>query len=99
MANGRNRIRLGTTEDGTTVGFSENGNCGELRPLQEGKPINGAVVKVSKDADVDGWREWETVYDPDGVGPGRSGPAQVATDSYRTGYDRIFGGNRKAAEA
>ena len=64
---------------------------GEIRPLEEGKPIQGEVVKLVKCA------ENERLFDVEVLVPAakpltaRSGPAQVATHAYREGWDSIFG--------
>ena len=77
---------------------------GEIRPLKEGRPIQGEVVaSLSKPrpdfpllCDV-------SVALPAREAPGdaprrarKSGPAQVATDSYRENWDVVFKGPRSA---
>ena len=44
--------------------------------------LGGELVYVSETSQ-DGWHKLTSVY--------KSGPAQVATPEYRSGYDRIFG--------
>jgi len=69
--------------------------AGALRPSEEGKPIAHELVKLSP-------REGEEIYDvevlydgrPKPVEDARSGPAQVATDDYRAGWNRLFGKRR-----
>jgi hypothetical protein len=66
---------------------------GEIRSVQEGRPIHGEMVRLSPR------KEHERLFDvevlvpkPEPVGPPRSGPAQVATHAYRTNWEAIFGG-------
>lgn len=64
---------------------------GEVRALEEGKPINGEVLKLTP-------REGQpNVCDVDVVmeAPKRAGkgPAKVASESYRANWDKVFGAN------
>jgi hypothetical protein len=69
---------------------------GEVRPVREGQPVNGAEVVTLRPRDGT-----PNVCDVDVVhakpAPAREakgdrhGPAQVATNAYRTRYDRVFG--------
>jgi hypothetical protein len=67
---------------------------GEIRALQEGRPVHGEVVKLSPR------EEHGQLFDVDVLLPApagdraeasRSGPPQVATDAYRKNWDAIFG--------
>lgn len=67
---------------------------GEIRPIQEGRPIHGEVVKLKPR------KEHERLFDVEVVVPRadasttaltHGGPAQVATDRYRTNWESIFG--------
>ena len=60
---------------------------GECRPLKEGCPIQGEVVRLRQRS------EHERLFDVEVVleAPTRGGPAQVATASYRKNWDAIFG--------
>lgn len=84
----RDRVRFDSlSPHGSIIGTRErDGKSGPvaLVPAAYGVPIpeGGEIVHVGAD-DPDGWRNVEVLY--------RNGPAQVATDAYRTGYDRIFG--------
>ncbi len=70
--------------------------AGELRPLQEGKPIAGEIVTLKpRDANPRVCDVTES-YAPAGMQStslplGHKGPAKVATDAYREGWDEIFG--------
>jgi hypothetical protein len=69
---------------------------GAIRGLEEGRPIHGEVVRLLARA------EHPLLFDVDVVAetqPARSGPAQVATDEYRAGWELAFGnvgGNKDA---
>lgn len=68
---------------------------GEIRAVQEGRPLAGDLVKLKPRA------EHERLFDVDVLATreellqhsslGHAGPAQVATDAYRSGWDAIFG--------
>jgi hypothetical protein len=72
--------------------------AGELRALREGRPISGELVTLApregqpRVCDVK-----ESVPVPSGTtasasdGAQKKGPAQVATEAYRSGWDEIFG--------
>ena len=62
-----------------------------VQPLEEGKPITGEVISLEQRDDLPFLFDVTTelaVAAPERSG---SGPAQVATDSYRRGWDAIWG--------
>jgi hypothetical protein len=70
--------------------------AGEVRPLREGKPLSagGEIVRLERRKDA------PMLYDvkvehalPAASVPERNGPAQVATATYRTNWERTFGPN------
>lgn len=67
---------------------------GVMTPVKEGVPIPEGtdLIRVGEECG-DGWQKAEVLFS------NRSGPAQVVTPAYREGYDRIFGGKQKVAEA
>jgi hypothetical protein len=72
------------------------------QPLTEGRPIRGEVISMRQREDVpfvfDVKTELET-GDSAGHAEGaetKDGPAQVATNSYRAGWDAIWGSPRGA---
>ena len=91
------------------VGESEHGHAvvrkraetveiGELRAVQEGKPIHGEVVRLQPREDGAGRLfDVETLAARPTVAAGH-GPAQVATETYRTNYDAIFGARKASGE-
>ena len=73
-------------------GYPRAGALGEIRALEEGRPVHGEVVKLSPR------QEHAQLFDVDVLVPAvdradasRSGPPQVATDAYRRNWDAIFG--------
>jgi hypothetical protein len=74
------RIRQGSPE------------LGALRPLQHGKPIRGEVVTLHPREDNPAVCDVEVEVDARAPAGERShaGPAQVATDRYRDGWDAIW---------
>jgi hypothetical protein len=72
--------------------------AGLLRPMREGKPISGEVVSLTQREDLplvfDVKSEFSTDVAP-GERPAVDGPAQVASDAYRKGWDAVWGGRRR----
>jgi hypothetical protein len=80
-ANGDDRLIVRHTADHRQV-------VGVLRPLREGEPITGDILKVEPIDEAHGvYRVKESIS----VGRSHSG---VATDDFRRGWDTTFGGNR-----
>lgn len=91
----------GVSEDGQGVDIirkrGERIETGTVRRLEQGKPIHGEVVRLRPreqfpmlcDVDVE-------VPAPTPSAPAlTSGPAQVATESYRKNWDAIYGRSKK----
>ncbi len=74
--------------------------AGEVRPLKEGKPLGegGEVVTLQPRPDAPCVCDVKVAYERT---PRRSstGPAQVATPTYRAQWERIFGKARPAGPA
>jgi hypothetical protein len=94
----------GPTDDGEGVRVlrarEERVELGEVRPMKEGKPIAGEVVKLvprAKSPRVCDVEVLAKVSAPASPSPARVGPAQVATHEYRESWERIFGGDEKRA--
>jgi hypothetical protein len=66
---------------------------GTLRPLKEGRPIDGEVVSMQAREDLPFVYDVKTeLEDPRGERRATSdGPAQVATEQYRRGWEAIWG--------
>jgi hypothetical protein len=59
-------------------------STGVCRPLEEGKPFQGEVVRMSRNEDGPGIK-MESVYKPEA-----GGPAKVNSPSFKSGWDRIW---------
>ena len=71
--------------------------AGVVRPLVEGKAISGEVVSMRPREDVPFLFDVKTeVAAPPAAEAATHGPAQVATDSYRRGWDAIWGHRPRA---
>ncbi len=70
-------------------------SAGEVRPVEEGKPLTGELVRLKPREEMPALCDVEVLYGPDGAES--KGPAQVATDEYRAGWAAIWG--KKKAEA
>ncbi len=89
----------GVTEDGDGLRIlrAREGRleAGEVRPLQHGRPLHGELVRLTPRHDVPGLHDVQVLL-PHGAPSiptpqaARQGPAQVATDTYRRNWDRIF---------
>jgi hypothetical protein len=75
---------------------SEDGpiEAGVAQPLVEGRPIAGEVISLRRRDDLPFVFDVKTELEgpgADGPPAAGDGPAQVATDSYRRGWDAIWG--------
>lgn len=67
---------------------------GEIRAAKEGQPLHGDLVRLKPREESDRLFDVETLVSREETQralPARSGPAQVATTSYREGWEAIFG--------
>lgn len=64
---------------------------GEIRALEEGRPVHGEVVKLSPREDHAQLFDVDVLLPAPQAEASRSGPPQVATDAYRKNWDAIFG--------
>ncbi|MFT3768737.1 MAG: hypothetical protein QM820_25100 [Minicystis sp.] len=66
---------------------------GEMRAVQEGRPLQGELVRLSPREGQERLFDVEVLVSREELGQGgeRSGPAQVATDAYRANWEAIFG--------
>lgn len=69
--------------------------AGRLRPLHDGKPIHGEVVRLEPRKESPALFDVEVQHDAR-VASGR--PAQVATDRYRKGWESIWARKRESRE-
>ncbi|HVZ86335.1 MAG TPA: hypothetical protein VHG72_05165 [Polyangia bacterium] len=83
---------------------SEDGpiEAGIVQPLQEGKPISGEVISMKRRPDLPFLFDVKTEVashassEAPEAEPATDGPAQVATESYRRGWDAIWGGRSRS---
>lgn len=69
-----------------------NVELGAIRNIREGSPIHGDVVSLTQRKENERLYNVETlVKTPRPPEAPRHGPAQVATDTYRTNWENIFG--------
>lgn len=64
---------------------------GELRPVAEGRPLHGDLVKLTPRAEHARLFDVEVVMEAPKAERAHGGPAQVATAAYRANWDAIFG--------
>ncbi|MBL8741844.1 MAG: hypothetical protein JNK04_12140 [Myxococcales bacterium] len=91
----------GPSEDGQGVSIlrlrEDRVETGELRAAKEGQPVHGELVRLEQRP------EHERLYDVEVLAeapkrpaaPARKGPAKVASEAYRDGWDQIFGKSPK----
>jgi hypothetical protein len=70
---------------------------GEMRAVQEGRPLQGELVRLKPRAESERLFDVEVLVSRDELAQAgaRSGPAQVATDKYRDNWEAIFGARRE----
>jgi hypothetical protein len=98
-------VICGRDEDGVHIlrRRSEDGpiEAGVAQPLVEGRPITGEVISLQRRDDIPFVFDVKTeLAGPRGEEPAATGdgPAQVATDSYRRGWDAIWGPRGRARD-
>jgi hypothetical protein len=101
-------LLCGPTEDGGGVQVlrarEDRVETGEVRPVKDGQPIVGDVVKLTQHADEPRLCDVEVLHEGERAAPKKSagaktsggrltrgGPAQVATKAYRDQWTRVFG--------
>jgi hypothetical protein len=89
---------LGPTEDGEGVHVlrAREGRieAGEVRALREGKPlVSGEVVRLEARADAPHLYDVNVQYQASPAPRGK--PAQVASETYRDNWERVFGAGEK----
>ncbi len=66
---------------------------GELRAVEEGRPLSGDLVRLSPRAEHDRLFDVEVLVSREETSSlaARSGPPQIATETYRKNWEAIFG--------
>ncbi len=81
----------GKSEDGQSYGvIRQRGSevqAGTMRPLEEGKPIHGEVVRLKPREESPALFDVEVQHDGAST---RGRPAKVASDQYRRGWESIW---------
>jgi hypothetical protein len=101
-------LAVGSTKDGDGAvvlrSRAQQLELAEMRPLQDGRPIQGEVVRLERRPEMPLLFDAETILEappaerpPAPKSAERSGPAQVASDAYRKNWDAIWR-RRKAQE-
>jgi hypothetical protein len=73
---------------------------GVMEPLAEGRPITGEVISLKQREDTPFLFDVKTVLEAQETANASTTdtkPARVATDSYRKGWDAIWGGRRSSS--
>jgi hypothetical protein len=90
---------VGASEGGDALGVirkrGEELEAAILRRAEEGQPIHGELVRLAP-RDTPLVYDVEVIHDARADGE-RTGPARVANDAYRKGWDRLFAKKRRAA--
>lgn len=73
---------------------------GTVRPLEEGKPIDGEVLAFKARKEHPMLFDVKTHFDPNAENDGSAklssaGPAKVSTAQYRSGWDAIWGKRKR----
>ena len=92
---------LGASEETGEVAIlrkrDEQLEAGILKKAEDGKPLSGDLVRL-RAREASPLFDVETIYEAPKRSPRRKrtpGPAQVSTDRYRRGWDRLFAKQRK----
>jgi hypothetical protein len=64
---------------------------GEIRALEEGRPLHGDLVRLRQRKEHERLFDVEVVVEAPRSRDARTGPAQVATNAYRSNWEAIFG--------
>jgi hypothetical protein len=72
---------------------------GEIRPVKDGRPLSGELVKLKPREESERLFDVEVVASRQEIAEmtrGHAGPAQVATDAYRENWEAVFGRPNKS---
>lgn len=91
---GTGKVVLRAREDRVEVGA--------MRPLRDGQPLHGEVVRLTPRRDTERLFDVEVLHassapqppkdsTPGEAAPRRKGPARVSSERYRAGWEAVFG--------
>jgi hypothetical protein len=84
----------GKSEDGRSYGVirrrGSEVQAGTMRPLEEGKPIHGEVVRLKPREESPALFDVEVQHEGADGARTRGRPAKVASDQYRRGWESIW---------
>jgi hypothetical protein len=63
---------------------------GEIRPMREGRPIQGEIVRLTPRAEGSRLFDVDVLYEPPRA-RAHAGPARVASEPFRRNWDDVFG--------
>ena len=78
---------------------NERVEAGRVKPLEEGKAIDGEVVKLEARPETPLLFDAKVQYTPPTASVRSQGPGQVASRSYRRNWERVFGRQAKPSKA
>lgn len=70
-------------------------SAGEVRPVEEGKPLGGDLVRLKPRPEMPMLCDVDVEYEAPRPTKAESGPARVSSSAYRKGWDRMWGGRPK----
>lgn len=91
----------GASPDGESLGVlrkrGERVEAAIMQKAVEGRPVHGELVRL-KPRQEPLLFDVETLHAPSGEGERSGRPAQVASDRYRRGWDRLFARKRRSRQ-
>lgn len=91
----------GRTEDGKGLEVlrkkGEELSAGQIRPVEDGKPITGDLVRLRPRPQMPLLCDVDVEYEAPRPPKTEPGPARVSTTAYRKGWDRMWGRRRKSS--
>lgn len=93
----------GRTEDGKGLEVlrkkADELTLGEVRPVEEGKPLAGDLVRLKPRPEMPLLCDVDVAYEAPKAAKGAAGPVRVSSAAYRAGWERMWGKRRRRAKA
>ncbi len=70
-------------------------SAGEVRPVEEGKPLVGDLVRLKPRPEMPLLCDVDVEYEAPRPAKEGGGPARVSSTAYRKGWDRMWGGKQR----